>query len=65
MDQDLISSIEKAIEANAKFSKDVADGVHGVFEALKTRQRAFEEKKKSIREEIDSGSRRTKHRITL
>ncbi|EEE04588.1 hypothetical protein BURMUCGD2M_2584 [Burkholderia multivorans CGD2M] len=34
-------------------------------ESLRQRQHTFEEKKKSIQQEIDRGSRLTKHRISL
>ncbi|WP_309601186.1 hypothetical protein [Burkholderia multivorans] len=65
MDQDLISAIQKAVEADQRFSKSVAEGVHMAVESLRQRQHTFEEKKKSIQQEIDRGSRLTKHRISL
>ncbi|WP_269501074.1 hypothetical protein [Burkholderia sp. IMCC1007] len=65
MDQDFISSVQKVLEADKRFSKSVAEGIHMAFDSLRERQRTFEKKKNSIQEEIDRGSRLTKHRISL
>ncbi len=65
MDQDFIANVQKVLEAESRFSKSVTDGIHMALDSLRERQRTFEEKKKSIQEEIDRGSRLTKHRISL
>ncbi|MCL2656850.1 MAG: hypothetical protein FWD62_05400 [Betaproteobacteria bacterium] len=65
MDQDFFSSIQKALKADERFSKNVADSVRIIFDSLHQRQHAFEEKKKSVQEEIDSGAKLTNHKISL
>lgn len=65
MNQELIDAIEKAAEADKRFSKSFAEGFHMALESVKERQRTFEDKKKAVQQEIDRGSRLTKHRISL
>ncbi|MBR8401960.1 hypothetical protein KDW65_35605 [Burkholderia cenocepacia] len=65
MEQDFIATLRQIVEADKRLSKSAAEGFRMMAEAMRTRQKAFDEKKNSVKEEIDRGSRLTKHRISL
>lgn len=65
MGQDLTNALKKFVEADRRLSKEAAESLRLAAESMHKRQKAFEEKKKSVQEEIDRGSRVTKHRISL
>ncbi|WP_125468812.1 hypothetical protein [Methylomagnum ishizawai] len=63
MDKAFLDGMVKILESNK--SQDIQEGFSKMVKAIEKQTIAFGTKKKHIQEDIKSGSRLTKHRLSL